>query len=153
MKLLLLRNRSSAVSTIGRLHINGNEFCFTCEDVVRPDGEKVAGKTAIPAGLYRVALTHSPRFSRILPLIYNTERDGACFVEHAGVSFSGVRIHPGNTAADTDGCILPGMGYQDDAVTQSVVAFNALMLRLEAAEKAGDAITLEIRNSDIGGGR
>lgn len=82
--------------TIGKLYIDGAYFCDTLEDVVRT-GEKIAGKTAIPAGTYKVKMTWSPRFKRYLPEILNVP------------NFSGVRIHAGNSALDTEGCILLGL--------------------------------------------
>ena len=82
--------------TIGKLYIDGTYFCDTMEDTVRT-GEKIAGKTAIPAGTYKVKMTWSPRFKRYLPEILNVP------------NFSGVRIHAGNSALDTEGCILLGL--------------------------------------------
>lgn len=72
--------------TIGKLYIDGAYFCDTLEDTVRPAGQKIAGKTAIPAGKYHVKKTMSPRFKRILPEILNVP------------NFAGVRIHEGNYA-------------------------------------------------------
>ncbi len=118
MKLRLKRQDYSDNRTIGRLSIDGEDFCWTLEDQVRT-GPKVHGQTAIPAGTYAVRLTMSPRFGRILPLLIDVP------------GFDGVRIHPGNTAADTEGCLLVGTGRTDDTITGSRDAFNALMLRLE----------------------
>jgi len=129
MKLTLIRRPSANGSTIGQLSVDGDHECFTCEDVVRA-GEKVYGKTAIPAGTYRVVITMSPRFKRRLPLLLDVP------------GFTGVRIHVGNTADDTEGCILPGRGVSGARVTQSVLAFNALFSKLDAA--AGD-VWIEIR--------
>ena len=105
MKLLLKRIALKSTYTIGRLYIDGKYFCDTLEPQVRDlnhngffdNGEKkVAGKTAIPYGTYKVTLTLSPRFGRILPLLHDVKE------------FVGVRIHSGNTADDTQGCILVG---------------------------------------------
>lgn len=90
-------------STIGDLLIDGKWFCYTLEDEIRADGKKIDGKTAIPAGEYKVKLTWSPRFKKNLPLIYNTE-DGK--VDINGVNFEGVRFHGGNTEKDSHGCPL-----------------------------------------------
>lgn len=111
--------------TLGRLIIGGTRFCFTCEDVVR-DGPKVPGETAIPAGRYQVVITPSARFKRDLPLLLDVP------------GFSGIRIHPGNTAADTEGCILPGLGFDDAGVRLSVAAFDALFERIRAALASGE---------------
>lgn len=135
MKLALSRRPSANGCTIGNLELNGVHECFTCEDVVRPPGEKVYGQTAIPAGTYRVIITQSLRFKRRLPLLLDLP------------GYEGVRIHPGNTAADTEGCILPGRGFLPDRVTQSVLAFDALFAKMEKAEAAREDIWIEIKSA------
>lgn len=97
MKVTIKRTFKGSEYTIGKLYIDGNYLCDTLEDTVRPEGVKIAGKTAIPAGAYKVKKTMSPRFKKILPEILNIK------------GFSGVRIHAGNTAKDTEGCILLGL--------------------------------------------
>jgi hypothetical protein len=92
--------------TIGKLYIDDKYFCDTVEDKVRDfnkDGDlndlgetKVYGETAVPYGTYDVEVTYSPKFKRELPLIKN--------VPH----FEGIRIHRGNYAKDSLGCIIVG---------------------------------------------
>lgn len=101
--------------TIGKLYIDGAYFCDTLEDTVRPAGQKIAGKTAIPAGKYHVKKTMSPRFKRILPEILNVP------------NFAGVRIHEGNTAKDTEGCLLLGLNKAKGAVLHSKDAMAFFM--------------------------
>lgn len=120
MELTLVRDPSSLVSTIGRLAIDGIFECWTLEDVVR-DGPKIPGKTAIPAGRYEVVVTFSQRFQRPLPLLLG--------VPH----FTGVRIHPGNTDADTEGCILVGRTKGENFIGESRSAFSLLFLKLQQA--------------------
>lgn len=67
---------------------------FTLEDKVRPLGEKVWGETAIPYGKYPTVINYSNRFKRLMPLLQDVS------------GFEGCRIHGGNKAADTHGCIL-----------------------------------------------
>lgn len=138
MKLKVERSWCGAVCTIGTLAVNGRHECFTLEDVVRErDGEpvgqwKVHGETAIPRGVYPVTITFSNRFKRELPLL-------------GGVpGFEGVRIHPGNTAADTEGCLLVGRTKTATSVTESRLAFADLFDKIERAIAVGEAVTLEI---------
>jgi hypothetical protein len=150
MKLTLIRSPSAGGWTLGRMTIDGRPECYTCEDVVR--GEKIPGETAIPAGTYKVIITQSNRFKRPLPLVFNASDGTERFVQLDGMRFDGVRIHPGNTPADTEGCILPGQGFSAGGVTQSRPAFEALFARIDAALLMGEAVTLEIRNAPAAAG-
>ena len=124
MKLILRRKVFTATSTIGELRKeDGALLCFTLEDRTRPDGEKIPGETAIPFGTYEIALTQSQRFRCRLPLLLNVP------------NFNGVRIHPGNTAEDTRGCILVGMTKQADKIINSRVAFETLFPLIEETLK------------------
>ena len=125
MKLKLIRKYKGSEYTIGDLYINGRWFCNTLEDVVRnlPDKcpktpcqckEKVYGKTAIPSGTYKVILSYSNKFKKILPELLN--------VPH----FTGIRIHSGNTADDSLGCILVGYNKVKGKVINSRDAYNKL---------------------------
>lgn len=135
MQLRLDRIQIDHDVTIGSLAVDGTWQCWTLEDVVRPRGIKVAGQTAIPFGTYRVLITPSPRFGRDLPLLVDVP------------FFSGVRIHAGNTAADTEGCILVGTdrGADGKSITRSRQAFDNLFIKLQAAIDRRDQIWLEIR--------
>lgn len=92
--------------TIGRLYVDGILFSDTLEDVSRdlnhdgdlddPGEEKIWGETSIPYGRYRVEVTYSPKFRRLLPLIYNVW------------GFIGIRIHRGRYPSHTSGCVLVG---------------------------------------------
>lgn len=123
MMLTLVRRWFTDQSTIGELYLDGAaiQTCFTLEDMVRP--VKVHGETAIPAGRYQVIITESARFKRALPLLLNVP------------GFEGIRIHPGNTKADTEGCLLVGTQRGTDVVLKSKAAFTALFGVLQAALK------------------
>jgi hypothetical protein len=99
MNLYLLRYPNDQ-GTPGDLIINRARFCHTLEDVVRSAG-KIPGVTAIPAGRYPVIVDWSPKFKKLTPHILNVP------------GFSNVRIHGGNTVADTDGCVLCGYKIAD----------------------------------------
>lgn len=132
MELRLQRKWLTEQSTIGELTINGKFSCYVLEDVVRAN--KIPGKTAIPAGRYRITLTPSARFQRVLPLLNDVP------------NYAGVRIHPGNTAADTEGCLLPGLQRGQDQLMSSRLAFGSLFNQLQAADKDGQEIWIEIIN-------
>jgi len=138
--LILRRQWCTPKSTIGELYIKQGENelrqCFIIEDVLRPPGIKIHGKTAIPAGVYDVTITPSARFKKELPLLLSVPM------------FEGIRIHPGNTAADTEGCLLPGRTRSADFVGQSNVAFQALFLKLRAEAMRKGIIKIEIINPD-----
>lgn len=129
ISLELRRKWLTEASTIGELWIDGVFECFTLEDRYRlPWEQKVPGATCIPCGVYPVAITPSPRFHRDLPLVMNVH------------GFSGIRIHPGNVAADTEGCVLVGRVRHHESVQESRLAFDALFEKL----KLGSGIVLAV---------
>ena len=120
VNLVLLRKWRGDDWTQGALYLNGVLECYTLEDTVREDGVKLPGRTAIPAGCYEIAITESPRFDKeMLPLLLDVP------------NFTWIRIHWGNTAKDTDGCILVGAVRAKGAVLSSRVAFDKLMTKLK----------------------
>lgn len=137
MELKLNRIFLGSSATIGELYADREHIADTLEDRVRPEGEKVYGKTAIPEGTYEMVLSYSPRFKKILPEILNVP------------NFTGIRIHCGNSSADSSGCILVGTwdGEKEDWVSDSKVAFNKLMSLLQKAADNKEKITITINNS------
>lgn len=138
MNLELRRIQFTDKFTIGVLLLNGRFQCLTCEDKVReieglPVAEwKVYGETAIPYGTYKVIVNFSNRFKRHLPLLLNVP------------GFEGIRIHVGNWAKDTDGCILPGERRLVDGVGKSLAAFNRLYPLILNAHNNGEDITMTV---------
>jgi hypothetical protein len=138
MILSITRRTFTDISTIGDLAINGDFFSYTLEDVVREvenqpvDRWKIPGKTAIPKGLYELTLDYSTRFDRIMPHILNVQ------------GFSGVRIHNGSYAKDTEGCILVGFKKGADFIGESKKAFSALMEKLIAYGNV-EKMTIEVK--------
>lgn len=142
MELELVRIARRDTYTIGRLYVDGVRFCDTIEDTDRglkqslPESanraKKRAGITAIPIGRYRVTLgVKSPKFSKkaqynfcqgYLPRLINVP------------CFEGVLIHIGNTAKDTEGCILVGKNTKVGKVLESGATFRALYARLKEAK-------------------
>ena len=142
MNLRLIREPSIKGATLGVLLKDGHFFGFTVEDQIREvDNQpvemwKVAGATAIPRGTYRIDVTPSPRFGRRLPILTGVP------------GFTGIRIHPGNTHEDTEGCICVGMG-RDDArhmVLRSAVACQLLQDHIETAIAQQERVWIDIEN-------
>lgn len=104
---------------------------YVLEDAVRP--AKIKGKTAIPAGRYQIVITPSNRFKRDLPLLLNVP------------NYEGIRIHAGNTAADTEGCLLPGAIAETNRVLNSRIAFNQLFSTIRVLLKEGE-LWIEIKD-------
>lgn len=126
-------------TTISTLTVDNIPECYVLEDVVREPGVKVPGKTAIPPGRYNVELTFSPKFQRVLPLLWNVELpDGRKIVQgpDGKVMWEGIRIHPGNGSRDTEGCLLPGNLLAPNRVLESVLAFDRLFAKLALAVKS-----------------
>ena len=94
MLLSLIRTNATPDETTGILLIGGKPFCGTLEPPTVPNAQHPKG--AIPLGWYRLTLTKSPKFGRVLPLLNYVP------------GFEGIRIHAGNNRDHTAGCILVG---------------------------------------------
>ena len=139
MKLVLQRTKLLDTRTLGNLSIDGKLFCFTLEDAVRPAGVKIKGCTAIPAGTYKVCVTWSNRFQKPLPQILDVP------------GFDGIRLHGGNTEADTEGCVL--VGFNLDASRNIIYRSASAQLTAilspklsPSVSKTSEPITIEIRD-------
>ena len=117
MKLELTRLVRTEKSTIGELYVNGKFECYTLEDVERK--EKVYGETAIDKGTYQVVVTYSNAFKQNMPLLLNVPK------------FQGIRIHSGNTAKNTLGCILVGQTRSVDFIGNSRSAYKSLFSKIK----------------------
>ena len=139
MHIRVVREPSINDTTLGSLFIDDHWQCHTLEDVIRPRGEKVRNKTAIPPGRYKLILSMSNRFKKIMPEVLNVPM------------FTGIRIHSGNTAKDTAGCLLVGQtrSVETRSIGRSRAAYTALLLKLRAAVKSGDTIHITFVNPPI----
>ena len=122
MHIRLVREPTKNDTTLGALFIDDHWQCHTLEDVIRPAGEKVYGETAIPAGRYKLILSMSNRFKKIMPEVV------------AVPGFAGIRIHAGNTAKDTEGCLLLGQtrNVETRSIGQSKLALQAFTTKITA---------------------
>lgn len=141
MKLTLKRIALRSTYTIGKLYIDDTYFCDTLEDTVRDtnksgkfdNGEqKIKGKTAIPYGTYEIKWTYSPRFKKYTPQLMNVP------------SFEGIRVHAGNTSADTEGCLILGENKQVGKVLNSRATINKFYPIIKEACSNGK-VTIEIK--------
>ena len=122
--------------TVGKLYCNDNFLCYTLEPrcIDWNIEVKVPGKTAIPAGTYKVRMRWSPKFKRQMPYIEN--------VPH----FEGVCLHQGNVASkDSAGCLLVGLETQNGMVLKSREAFRKILEKMDYARKTRQEVTIVIR--------
>lgn len=151
MKLTLKRIARKEGYTIGRLYIDDAYFCDTLEDRERGLEQampldmikriKVKGETAIPTGTYELSMRHiSPKYSRkkafaftggVMPRLLNVP------------GYEGVLIHSGNTAADSEGCILVGENKAVGKVLNSMATFKALWAVLN--QRKSEPITITVQ--------
>ena len=133
----VVRQTYSDESTIGGLTLNGEFICYILEDKVRPPGEPVVrGKTAIQAGLYPLDLTVSTRFKREMPEITQVPNQ------------RGIRMHEGNTADDSLGCLIVGLRKGTDTINGSREAYDKLYGLMKAIKNKGDGrMFIQIQDS------
>ena len=110
----LVRYTRTEKAILGSLNLNGAFICYTLENAVK----------AIPAGLYSIENSKSPKFGRELPLLFSDKVP----------SRRGVRLHAGNTYQDSAACVLVGM-KRDDAKE-----------RIEESKDAEKMVTMLCRN-------
>lgn len=94
---------------IGRLYIGNIFFCHTLEPQLGYSG---SSKGCIPAGVYKMAMSWSPKFQKMLPILFDVP------------NFQGIRIHSGNSSKDTHGCILLGDNTSTGLVLNSAARVN-----------------------------
>ena len=144
MEVLIDRAWKKDGYTISRLYVNGELFgCNTLEDTDRGLSQdmqleeikkkKVYGNTAIPRGSYECVYTYSNRFKKMLPLLLNVK------------GFEGIRIHSGNSAKDTEGCILVGKNNKKGWVSDSRFWTNKLIQAMKTAWDKKEKVTIVIK--------
>lgn len=153
MQLTVDRRWKRDAYTIGKLYVNGIELCDTLEDKDRNlvatmpleelKKQKIWGQTAIPTGTYKVKMTFSSKFSSKAW----GKKYGGKVPEILNVpGFTGVRLHPGNTAQDTLGCLLVGKNSSVGRISQSVDWYYKLLDNyIIPATNKGEKITLTIK--------
>ena len=152
MELILERIAKRKTYTIGRLYIReqvmdeylpGYEnkyFCDTLEPTWRDYANgayKVKGRSAIPEGRYAVVISWSPKFKQWLPILLG----GPDFNR----KWQGIRIHAGNTAKDTEGCILVGQNREVGKVLDSRKWLYELKQKIVEAKDRGEAVWITVK--------
>ena len=148
MELILERIAKRKTYTIGRLYIRrqvideylpgtaDDYFCDTLEPTWRDyehGAYKVKGRSAIPEGRYAVVISWSPKFKAWLPILFGVPK------------FEGIRIHAGNTAADTEGCILVGKNKLVGQVVDSRIWLHRLKQKIVEARSRGEPVWITIK--------
>jgi hypothetical protein len=135
----VIRKWLTPESTISEVRINGDRVCYGLEDAIREvDGQpveswKIKGETAIPYGAYQLEITRSTRWKKDMLQVMDVP------------GFSGIRIHAGNTSADTEGCLLVGDIKGDDFISNSRPALVRVFGAVQAALHRGDEVTIEFQ--------
>lgn len=154
MDLCLKRIAKKNGYTIGKLYINNVYFCDTLEDADRgldasmPLEElkrrKLAHITAIPTGKYQITMdVISPKLSRSK---FYKQFGGGRVPRLLNVpAFDGILIHCGNTAKDTDGCILVGTNRVVGMVLDSKIQYTNLYPLLEATARRKEKIFINVQ--------
>lgn len=106
MQVVLRRRIKGPNFTIGDWIIDDKKLCDTLEDKDRDlfqsmslaeiKERKVYGETAIPCGKYKIKMTYSPKYKRMMPQVLDVKGS------------DGIRVHSGNSVKDTLGCVLLG---------------------------------------------
>ncbi len=148
MELILKRIAKRKTYTIGRLYIReqvmdeylpsyeDRYFCDTLEPTWRDYANgayKVKGRSAIPEGRYAVVISFSPKFKQWLPILLGVPK------------FEGIRIHAGNTAKDTEGCILVGKNKFVGQVVDSRIWLHRLKQKIVEAKGRGESVWITVK--------
>lgn len=118
----LYRRIRTNQSTIGFMDVFG-EAVWTLEDPKR--AHKVFGETRIPAGRYHLALRNEGGMTQRYAARFPDMHQGMIWLLDVPM-FEWVYIHIGNTAKDTEGCILVGLGKDDDRIVSSTDAYRRI---------------------------
>ena len=134
MKLTIRRYKDIEDGTIGKFELTGVNTVlmtgYTLESA-GPDTTARGKDRRIPAGLYQVAWHKSPKFNRVVPVLYNKQVPKNRYIE----------IHAGNYPKHTEGCILVGKWANDEGVFESKATLEALLSFIQ-----GKDLEVEILN-------
>ena len=134
MKLIIRRYKDIYDGTLGKFELVGVNTVlmtgYTLESA-GPDTTERGKDRRIPAGLYSVVWHRSPKFNRVVPVLFNEHVPKDRYIE----------IHAGNYPKHTEGCILVGKWANDEGVFESKATLEALLSFIQ-----GKSIEVEIIN-------
>lgn len=134
MKLIIRRYKDIYDGTLGKFELTGVNTVlmtgYTLESA-GPDTTARGKDRRIPAGIYQVAWYRSPKFNRVVPVLFNERVAKDRYIE----------IHAGNYPKHTEGCILVGKWANDEGVFESVKTLEALLSFIQ-----GKDLEVEILN-------
>ena len=154
MKLVADRAWKEDTYTISRLFVDGKRFYESLEDKDRGLKQtdslkrilevKIPGETAIPSGTYRITLDIvSPKYKAIK---WYDDLCGGRMPRLLDVpGFDGILIHPLTSALESRGCIGVGRNTIKGKLTSSRATFKVLYKMMEAADKRGEELKIEIK--------
>ena len=122
--------------TPGVMYANGLKFCQVCEDQDRKlekGGVKVATRTAIPRGKYKITVSFSHNFQKELPEVLSVPQ------------YTGVRIHGGNKAEHSQGCLLVGQVRTSSGIAKCADTVQRIIDMINKTEDSGGQCWLEIK--------
>jgi hypothetical protein len=141
MNLALQRLVQTPLSTCGQLFVDNELQCWTLEEPFR-DGQP---GSCIKAGAYAIELAPSPKFEGSSDPWERQQGKSICHL--IGVpNRQYILIHWGNSAKDTEGCILVGHSHSQDFIGQSRAAYTELKAKIDAAVAAGESIALLVED-------
>ena len=143
VEFILNRDTYRGGTTLGTLTFPDGYVCQTLEDIVRGWGIKDGGTTAIPVGEYRMTVSVSQRFKREMVMVYN--QPNKFELKANGIEFKGIRIHGGNTNADTWGCIIVARRRVDNHTIQGSEE-SRVTAAVKDYESKGFDVILTVRN-------
>lgn len=133
MKFILDRDPPDLTCTIGHLWVDSQPFCDTLEPV-----------NPIPAGTYEVILTESPKAKA--GVLWTPRADFALPLLVAVPGHNGIRMHAGDTSADTEDCILVGTWTGGEQISNSRAALRALIDLISTALGNAQTVTIAVNN-------
>ncbi len=128
--------------TVGEFRCDFGLTGFSIEDEVRVDPDpstpenegKIPGKTAIPAGTYRLTLRRSEHFDRELPHLEDVP------------GFTETMIHGANIPLDVKGCIGTGRRRTPSGIADCLGVVDRIVTELRAAKVRGEESSITVKD-------